>query len=239
MSENKFLNIDYETPAGAADVVIKKIQDMILKGELKEGDRLPPERDLIKIFSIGRPTLREALRALQILGLIETRHGSGNYVTNKVTQSYFAPLSLSFVLSHGSNSEIRDMRYCLETFSISFSAQNATDEDVEELDEICSKMEQSNDIEEKAFFDRCFHNKLFEMAQNKLLLSTYQSTAFLMETFSYKSLLASFSDGDSIENIYREHRAILQAVKAHDAAAAKTAMERHLSNINLSVFEEE
>ena len=123
-----------------SNVVIRKVQEMILSGELQEGDKLPPEREMTQRLGIGRPALREGLKSLEMLGLVERRHGLGNFIINKVQASYFEPLSLSFMLNHGTESEIFEMRSCLETYTAAKAAEIATPSDIRSLRAIAQQM---------------------------------------------------------------------------------------------------
>ena len=99
-------NNDNNESKKMSDQVIRHIQKMILDGELAEGDKLPPEREMTEQLGIGRPALREALKSLEMLGLVERQHGRGNFIVNNIQSSYFEPLSLSFMLSHGTQQEL-------------------------------------------------------------------------------------------------------------------------------------
>jgi len=116
-----------------SQIVIEQIQEMIMKGELKKGDQLPPERVMTEQFQIGRPALREALKALEVLGLVERRHGLGNYIVNNVESNFFKPLSLSFKLNNGDVQEVLQLRYLIETFTVREAAKSATSNDIASL----------------------------------------------------------------------------------------------------------
>jgi GntR family transcriptional repressor for pyruvate dehydrogenase complex len=209
-----------------ADVVIRQIQDMILKGELHEGDKLPPERELTERFDIGRPALREALKSLEILGLVERRHGLGNYIVNHVQSCYYEPLSLSFILNHGTDREIFEMRDCLETYAVRKAASFATPMDVRNLYSLEEHMESVKTPAEKAIQDRVLHFEIVRLAGNLLMYETMENLTHLMDNFIESSVTLSYFAGDSVENIYREHRAIIAAIAHNDSAAAGQAMSR-------------
>lgn len=217
-----------------SDTVIRQIQKMILEGELCEGDKLPPEREMTERFSIGRPALREALKSLEILGLIERRHGLGNFVVNNIQTSYYEPLSLSFVMSHGTPQEIWEMRCCLEIFAVRKAAEAATPTDVLALRSNVKQMMSAETPSQKASFDRSMHLEIVRIANNTLLYHTMENIAYLMDHFIEKTVRLSYFEDDSIENIYKEHSAIISAIEKHDPDAAEAAMNAHLGNIKVS-----
>lgn len=217
-----------------SDVVIREIQSMILKGELQEGDKLPPEREMTERFGIGRPALREALKSLEMLGLVERRHGLGNYIVNNVQSSYFKPLSLSFMLEKGTAQEIFEMRICLETYTAQRAAQIATPTDIRKLRSIQADMTSAETTSEKAAFDRALHFEIVRIAGNLLMYNTMENLSYLMDNFIEHSVLMAYFEDDSIENIYAEHQAVIDAISAHDPQAAASAMRTHLGKIKVS-----
>lgn len=217
-----------------SDQIIRHIQKMILDGELSEGDKLPPEREMTERFGIGRPALREALKSLEMLGLVQRCHGRGNFIVNNIQSSYFEPLSLSFMLSHGTQREIYDMRNCLETYAVSKAAETAAPTDILALRSNLKQMMAAETTSEKASYDRRFHLELARIAGNVLLYNTMENISYLMDRFIERTVRLSYFEGDSIDNIYKEHQLIISAIEHHDAAGARKAMEAHLGNIKVS-----
>jgi len=217
-----------------SQAVIERIQEMIMNGDLKEGDCLPPERELTEMLGVGRPALRESLRALELLGLVESRHGSGNYIVNNVTTNYFKPLSLSFKLNGGTSSDVLEFRNCLEVFSASRAAAAATTEDIDTLKYLLNEMKCAESTQEKVELDLEMHTEISLIAGNKLISDTLQEISLLMGSLVKQSVRLSYYEGDSIENIYREHEDIISAMERHDPEAAAEAMKRHLGMIDLA-----
>jgi DNA-binding FadR family transcriptional regulator len=122
--------------AGSARVLSQQVVDRILElvrnGNLKPGDRLPPERELIDIFSISRPSLREALRSLSTLGVVEAQHGGGAYISDLNAKTMLAPLDFYLSLSKSSIKDTFESRRLIEVDLARRSAALATREDVSE-----------------------------------------------------------------------------------------------------------
>ena len=170
-----------------SNVVIRKVQEMILSGELQEGDKLPPEREMTQRLGIGRPALREGLKSLEMLGLVERRHGLGNFIINKVQASYFEPLSLSFMLNHGTESEIFEMRSCLETYTAAKAAEIATPSDIRSLRAIAQQMVSARTPSEKASFDRNLHFEIVRITGNMLMYNIMENVSYLIDRFLKKA----------------------------------------------------
>lgn len=215
-----------------SQIVIEQIQEMIMKGELKDGDQLPPERVMTEQFQIGRPALREALKALEVLGLVERRHGLGNYIVNNVESNFFKPLSLSFKLNNGNVQEVLQLRYLIETFTVREAAKSATPNDVASLKQKQLQMMQAETPAEKSECDRNFHFEIARICNNSLILLTFENASYLLENFIDQTVhLSYFTKEDSIELIYEEHQKIIDAIEKKDEEAAVSFIVSHLDNI--------
>ncbi|MEA4988602.1 MAG: FadR/GntR family transcriptional regulator [Anaerovorax sp.] len=215
-----------------SQIVIEQIQEMIMRGELKDGDQLPPERIMTEQFQIGRPALREALKALEVLGLVERRHGLGNYIVNNVESNFFKPLSLSFKLSNGNVQEILQLRYLIETFTVREAAKLATFDDISFLNQKQKEMMEAETPDEKSQCDKDIHFKIARICNNSLILATFENASYLLENFIDQAVhLSYFAEEDSVERIYEEHKNIIDAIEKKDADLAVSFINIHLNNI--------
>ena len=212
-----------------SQVIIEQIQNMIMSGELKIGDKLPPERELTETLNVGRPALREALKALEVIGVIERIHGQGNFISNNIVDSFFKPLSLSFRLSNGKPEEILQVRFLLESFTVNEAAKNATAEDIETLELIHKRMVLSDSLEDKAKYDKEFHFEIARISNNTLIVNLFQSVSYLMDSFIQETVRIE----DVINRIYREHELIIEGIKNKDGSKAIEALKSHLDNVNV------
>ncbi len=215
-----------------SQVVIEQIQDLIMKGELKDGDKLPPERELTKTLNIGRPALREALKALEVIGLIESRHGQGNFIVNNTENSFFKPLSLSFKLSNGNIEDILELRHLLENYTVSKAAINASHEDIEKLYQLYNDLVNAETKELKSHYDKEFHYEIAKISKNTLINNLLESTSYLFDNFISKTVGMTFTGDDSIEKLYEEHLNIIKAIEKHDSEEASQCIFLHLNKID-------
>src|SRR5205807_8261983 len=126
--------------------IVRQVKAMIAEGRLKSGDRLPPERDLAEKFVVSRSSVREALRALESLGLVEIRAGEGTFVREVSVESLIEPLALMMVSQRGALAELFEARRLLEPGIAALAASRATLEEVSEMERILE--EQSKEIAE-------------------------------------------------------------------------------------------
>lgn len=221
-----------------SQMVIEQIQGMIMRGELKNGDKLPPERELTQTLNIGRPALREALKALEVMGVIESRHGQGNFVVNNTENSVFKPLSLSFKLSNGNIEEILELRRLIEDYTVKQAAILSNEKDAERLHEIHKAMIDAETTEQKSQYDKEFHYEIAKISKNILINSLFESTSYLFDSFINKTVRMSFFGEDSIDKIYDEHLHIIEAIEKHDGEEAARRMQIHMNNINVFMLNE-
>lgn len=110
--------------------VINQIKEMIQDGTLKKGDKLPSERDLVEQLHVSRTSIREALRVLEIVGIVECKQGEGNFIRTNFNDTLLEPLSIMFMLNDCKLEEIFELRKVIEIETAALSAERITDEEL-------------------------------------------------------------------------------------------------------------
>ena len=149
--------------------VINYVKSEILSGNLKKGGKLLPERELAKRIGVSRTSVREGLRILQMLGVIESVQGGGNYITGNIEKSITETLSMMFLLQQTDGRQISELRDALENKAIELAIENITDERIKELEAILSEMETTRDESRAAKLDKDFHYAIIKASNNALL----------------------------------------------------------------------
>lgn len=207
--------------------VAQQLQQLMEAGDFKPGKRLPSERDLAEQFGVSRPTIREAMIALEIAGLVEVRSGSGVYVLEREGNS--AELDAS---QGAGPFEILEARKLIEGETCALAAQRINDEQLLRLQELLDEMAEENKQEgatEQA--DQQFHCLIAEAAGNGALSATI---SWLWQLRNESEISTHFHQRVRREGsrpIIADHRAILQALQARDSAAARDAMASHLQRV--------
>jgi GntR family transcriptional regulator, transcriptional repressor for pyruvate dehydrogenase complex len=208
--------------------IAERILQMITERQLKPGDRLPSERELATMMNVGRPALREALRALSMMNVIEIRQGAGAYITNLDTAQLIQHLDFVFSLDDSTILELFDARKIVEVGIIELAALRATHEDLADLEANLQKSSASmHDPEQFLFADLEMHSLIARIARNPILLR-------FMESIHQLGLASRRRTGRLTgvpEQSMADHRRIVEAIKAHDPAAARSAMLAHLGNV--------
>ncbi len=206
------------------EMVIEQIKDIVKKGELRSGDKLPSERELCDKLEVSRASIREALKSLQMLGLIESKHGEGNFINENFENSLLEPLSIVFLLLGSKGDDVLQLRKIIEPETAALAAKNITDEQLMELKDIMEELNNASDGEVSASLDKRFHYKIAQASGNHLI-----STVM----FSMSSLIEKYIENSNVHNSNKEmvktnHEEIWRALKAHDADAAAAAIRKHL-----------
>ncbi len=206
------------------EMVMEQIKDIVKKGELKSGDKLPPERYLSEKLEVSRSSIREALKTLQIVGLIETRHGDGNFINDNFENSLLEPLSIVFMLLGSKSSDVLELRKIIEPETAALAARNITKEQLKELREIADELNNTSDVETCASLDKKFHYKIAQASGNHLISTVIFSISSLIEKYIENSKVYTFNK----ELVKIHHEEICRALEAHDDAAVATAVKKHL-----------
>ena len=207
--------------------IVDQVKTLIASGKLKPGDTLPPERELMKVFNVSRPTLREALNMLSIMGFIQVSQRQRTKVKSLVPSNITEPLRHLLKEDIKTSLELVDARAIIETANAALAAERADEEDIARLEECIEKMRinlREDDTLNKE--DANFHLTIAEATHNKiqthLMFSIYD---LLKETVG----LCYYND--EAENIFQQHCRIVEAIKEKDPQRAKERMEEHLTYI--------
>jgi GntR family transcriptional regulator, transcriptional repressor for pyruvate dehydrogenase complex len=214
--------------------VVSRILELIRTGSLRAGDRLPAERELIEIFGISRPSLREALRALSTLGVIRSQHGGGAYVSDLDARTLLAPLDFYISLTKANLADAFDSRRVIEIEIVRRAAAKADDADVDDLQSIIEAHDTvQDDPVGFRILDTRFHEKISAMAGNAVLQRIAYGLYNLGLDFQNFDRRAR-NDPSLISQSTTDHSEIATAIIAHDPDGAAQAMSRHIHNIELS-----
>lgn len=207
--------------------IIAALQGDIAAGRFREGDRLPPERLLVERFQVSRLTIREAMIGMEILGLVEARRGSGVYVTAPPVGGIAAG-----ELDIGAF-ELTAARRLVEGETAALAATTASGEDIAELEEILTRMVAENaiDVLRDEAADRDFHLGIARATQNDALVLVVQTLWDVRDRSPLSMEMLRRSRSAGVKPRIDDHRAILDAIAAHDPDAARRAMRDHLGRV--------
>ncbi|MBI2880701.1 MAG: FadR family transcriptional regulator [Candidatus Tectomicrobia bacterium] len=208
------------------EAIVTQVQDLIAQGQLKSGDRLPPERDLVEAFNVSRASVREAICVLESLGLVESRVGSGTYVRTSRVENLIQPLALAILQEQDNLREIFEARRLIEPYLAGLAAERATEEEKSELEAIVKRHGQLvSRGETGAEADVEFHLTIARVARNQVLLRLIDGIHDLLR----KTRDPGFQTGGRPKRSFHGHSKVLQAILRGDTQTARAAMDEHLA----------
>ncbi len=219
--------------------IVEQIQDLIKEGKIKPGDKLPSEHILAEKFGASRPSVREALTALEILGITESRGGKGNFIRDNLNSSLYAQRFMELE-EQESPFELLEARKAVETEVAGFAAEKATKEDIVAVQDSLDKMRNAiTNISEVMEFDREFHINIARAAHNAVLFSMMNYLADgLKESLWVNIKEKSWGIPGRPQKYIEEHTEILSAIKNKDNKAARRGMFDHLATVEEDLLSE-
>ena len=211
--------------SGITELVVQRIKELLTRGELKAGSRLPPERELAEMLNISRPSLRTALKALSVMGIIRAKPGAGTYIAESLPEVFTEPMHFMTLINNTSAEELFEARRIIEAGLAELAAKRARPEDLQALQaEIDAMRASMNDPESFLKHDVRFHQAMARAADNKLMSGVMDTIAHLL----YHIRRQSISEARDFEIALKGHVKILEAIDRHDSQKAKEMLSTHL-----------
>lgn len=210
----------------SANQVIQHVRQLIERGALRPGDRLPAERELAVQIGVSRPTVRVGLRALAAMGIVRTRHGAGTFVPEfPVLES--EPLSFLAALHGFTRHEMYEARRILEVGAAGLAAERATPDQMTAISEEVANLFASMD-DPRAFlvYDIKFHRAVAAASGNPIVASLVEMVAALY--YDRRRKTAELATGRNLRDAAEMHRRVYQAIRSRNAEEARSAMNEHL-----------
>lgn len=212
--------------SGISDEVISRFKDLISRRVFLAGARLPPERELARAMGVSRPTLRQAMKALQILGVIRIRHGDASYLAESASNILKEPLEFALALKGISRKDLFETRQALEVRLASLAAERRTEEELQNMRKALAAMKDSKGIPGQWIqHEMRFHECIVQAAKNVVMTTIMEMLArMLMESRRETvQLLTRYEDS------YRSHDMVYVEIEKQDSAGASRAMVEHFA----------
>jgi GntR family transcriptional repressor for pyruvate dehydrogenase complex len=227
LNNDIFKTVDPDRRGTTSEEVISQLREMIHRGELRSGDRLPPERDLAKLLGVSRPTLRAGIRSLAAVGVLQSRQGAGTFVVKADGPPSLdsSPLRLMASLHGFTSGEMFEARKSLEMAIAGLAAERATGEQMASMAEAIAGMYASLDNPEQFLVhDMSFHQSVASASGNRILTSLMNMVATILYDVRSKTVKRARDLKESAEMHFHVYR----AVRDRNPEAARNAMRDHL-----------
>ncbi len=227
LKQDIFNSIDLEKGGTTAEEVVSRLREMIHRGELQSGDRLPPERDLAKQLGVSRPTLRAGIRSLSAVGVLKSKQGAGTFVVEADASPALDsnPLRLLASLHGFSSAEMFEARLLLEMAITGLAAERATSEHLANLaEELAEMFATLDEPEEYLVHDMRFHQTIAAASGNRIITALMNMVVSILFDVRSKTVHRAHDLKESAEM----HRQIFRAIREGNTEAARNAMRDHL-----------
>jgi GntR family transcriptional repressor for pyruvate dehydrogenase complex len=211
-----------------SEKIVERLLNLIREKQLLPGDRLPPERELAPMMGVSRPSLREALRALSVMKVVENRQGSGTYITSLRPELFVNHLDFIFTVNDATFLDLFRARRIIEVGLVGLAAESINEEQLARLEE-CLKRSAASVEKPEVFLqiDLELHGIIIEAAHNRTL-SLFMNSINQINTASRRR---TNELPEVRRRTQRDHKAIVRALREHDPEAAAKAMRNHLAHV--------
>lgn len=211
--------------SGITELVVQRIKELLQQGELKAGSRLPPERELADMLGISRPSLRTALKALSVMGIIRAKPGAGTFIAESLPEIFAEPMEFMTLIQNTQMGELFEARRIIETGLVELAAERATSEHLKALSgEIEGMRKTLNDPEKFLQHDVRFHQALAAASGNRIMAGMMDTVAALLLQVRRESIARATDKEDAVE----WHEQIYDAVRQGEVRHAKELLTAHL-----------
>jgi len=204
--------------------VIAYIKTMISESSLQPGDKLPTERELADTLSVGRYSIREALRIMDNMGMIESRQGSGNYLVSNIGKNLAESVNMMLMVKQVNYLEISQLRRAIELYAYGCSINSLTPERINEMQQILEAMNITSETK-RAKLDKQFHDAIILGSNNNLIISIMESLSEVCQVFIEKVIHNSSIEVK--EKLMETHIEMLQYLREKNIAKGNNAINQH------------
>ncbi len=217
------------------ELIVEEIKNRISLGILKKGDKLPTERDLAEQLKLSRASIREAIRALEVIGLVECRQGAGNYIKESFEDSLFEPLSMMFILEDSNTQDILEIREALELQTVVQASKKITVGELKQLEKILVDMKGCTSEVLNVQLDKKFHYTIAKASRNKIIINVLSVISQLIDELIKDSREKILADEANRVRLTKNHELIYEALRDKDTAKAYNVMREHFRLIHENI----
>ncbi len=211
--------------------VIEYIKNQIREGKLAIGGRLPAERELSEMLGISRNSVREAIRTLDIMGVISSQQGAGNYLTGNLENNLVESMSMMFLLNQIDYRQISQLRRALEMQAVMLAIDNITEPEIDQLKNIISRLEHVKE-ESNVILDKQLHYNIALASNNILIIDILQALSELVDQFIADLRREILSTEDSSLRLQEAHNEMVMSIVTKDKQLAYEAINKHFGIID-------
>ena len=218
-------------------IVVDYFKKKIIEGDLKPGEKLPPEREIAEELGVSRNSVREAIRFMDMTGVISSQQGSGNYITCDFQSSLEETMGMMFAMDQIEYIQISQIRYSLERLAFTLALDHASEEEIKLMENYVNKLDKSTDASVNNGLDKKIHYTLARASGNILILDILEACSSVIDEF-VKDLRREIIRKDSgKEALNACHHRIVRALREHNREDGILALKEHFAIIDEILLE--
>ena len=212
--------------------VIEKVKKMILSGELKPGEKLPPEREFAEKLEVSRNSVREAIRIMDMMGIVSSQQGSGYYVTCEFQKSITETMAMMFAMDQVNDKQISQVRYSLEVLAFTLALDRVREEDLAKMEECVEKLDKNGDSKNNATLDKIIHYTLARASGNQLLIDILEACSGVFDIFIEDMRYGILKNENRKTELNECHRHLVDALREGDREKGLQALRWYFEMID-------
>ena len=221
----------------AYERVITYIKSEILKGNLKQGEKLPPERELAEKLGVGRNSVREALRTLSLMGFISSTQGAGNFVSCDIEKNLAESTQMMMLLGATDYRQVSELRQGLESQAVLLASERITPAQLSELEDIVWQLRDENDLVRSTMLDKRLHYLIGEAAGNPLIMVILRAMSETIDSFISHMREKMMQDEVYRKKLQDAHQGIVLSLQDRNGAEAVRMMREHFQVVDSAMVD--
>lgn len=219
-------------PQKAYEKVTSYIKEEILSGRIQQGQRIPPERELAEKLGISRNSVREALRTLEVIGLITSTQGAGNSISCNFEENIAQVMSMMFLMHKTDYRELSELRSGLEMKAVELAATYATPRQIDAMEKLVRQLAVSREEDVNVRLDRELHISIAQASGNQLIFSNLSALSDVMDAFISSLRKRIYTDDGDREKLQAYHEQMIHCLRCRDGKGAREAMACHFQVVD-------
>lgn len=207
--------------------IVDYVQNQILNGVYRAGDKLPSERELAQQLNTSRTSVREGIRILEQMGALSCQQGSGNYIAGDFEGTLIRVMTLMFAVEGTTYQEISEFRYALEYQALALAVKNAKEEQIAEMEYHMSMLETSQEEAVRSKHDKRIHYLLVEASHNNYLIVNFLALTQVLDRYVKDMRVRILRDEENREGLMKSHKDLIRAVRDKNIHLGQDALNRH------------
>ena len=218
-------------------IVVDYFKKKIIAGDLKPGEKLPPEREIAEELGVSRNSVREAIRFMDMTGVISSQQGSGNYITCDFQSSLEETMGMMFAMDQIDYIQISQIRYSLERLAFTLALDHASEEEIRLMEEYVNKLDKSTDASVNNELDKKIHYTLARASGNVLILDILEACSSVIDEFVKDLRREIIRKESGKEALNACHHRIVKALREHNREDGILALKEHFAIIDEILLE--